>query len=276
MLEQELAQPAGPQLPPGAKPGVLQRIKFENTWLSGSESDDIEMFDTELRFSLGFPFPTVASPLVVSPGFGAHWIDGPDAPDLPARVYDAYVDFLWKLPITEQFKLDLAITPGWYSDFEHSDSDALRIVGRAIGSYTWTPEVKLMLGAAYLDREDVPVLPIAGVVYTPNADWELELVFPKPRVAWRYACEGEFASWAYIGGEFGGGSWAIERTNGLIDVVNYSDWRIFVGQEIKRGGDSIAWIELGYVFNRELSYDNSGTPDFEPDNTLMLRAGLGY
>jgi hypothetical protein len=51
--------------------------------------------------------------------------------------------------------------------------------------------------------------------------------------------------------------------------------RISIGQELKRCGDAIAWIDIGYVFNRELSY-NSGTPDFEPDNTIVVRAGLGY
>jgi hypothetical protein len=36
----------------------------------------------------------------------------------------------------------------------------------------------------------------------------------------------------------------------------------------------VAGIELGYVFNRRIEYD-SGT-EFEPDETIMVRAGLGY
>jgi hypothetical protein len=272
-LDEESA--ATPQLPSGAKQGVLQRIYFVNSWLSGRAADDIEMFDTELRVSLGFPFPTVASPLVVSPGFGAHWIDGPDAPDLPARVFDNYVDLMWKLPVTNDLKLDLAVTPGWYSDFEQGNSDALRIGARAIGFYTWSPTTRFVLGLLFLDRKDIDFLPVGGVIYHPNDDWQFDLVFPKPRIAWRYGCEGEFSSWWYVGGEFGGGSWAIARASGQPDVVNYTDWRISVGQEIRRNTDSIAWIELGYVFNRKVSY-NSDTPDFEPDNTVMLRVGLGY
>jgi hypothetical protein len=100
-------------------------------------------------------------------------------------------------------------------------------------------------------------------------------VFPKPRAAWRYGCEGEYSTWWYVAGEFGGGSWAVERVGGAPDLVTYSDWRVSIGQEIKRGKDSIAWLELGYIFERELEY-KSGTPDFEPGNTIMFRAGVGY
>jgi hypothetical protein len=262
-------------LPPGAKPGVLQRVIFVNSWLSGGEADDLEMFDSEFRFSLGFPFPTVQTPLVVSPGVAAHFLDGPDAPDLPARVYDTYIDFMWKLRFDEQFNLDLAVTPGWYSDFEQSSSDALRISARAIGTFTWSPEFKFAAGLVYLDREDIDFLPVGGVIYTPTPDWKFDFVFPKPRAAWRYGCEGEYSTWWYVAGEFGGGSWAVERVGGAPDLVTYSDWRVSIGQEIKRGKDSIAWLELGYVFQRELEY-KSGTPDFEPGDTIMFRAGVGY
>ncbi len=274
--EPEAQPPVVPQLPPGAKPGVLQRVKFINTWLSGRDGDDIEFFDTELMVSLGFPFPTVESPLVVTPGFGAHFLDGPDGPDLPAQVYDLYVDFLWKKPLTPELSIDVAITPGWYSDFEQSNSDALRIGGRVIGFYTLSPVTKFVLGLVYLDRDDVNFLPVGGVVWTPNEDWRLELVAPKPRIAYRSGCDGEFSCWWYVAGEFGGGSWAIERASGIEDVANYSDWRIVLGQEWKRGLDSIFWAEIGYVFNRELSYNSGATPDFEPASTVMLRLGLGY
>jgi hypothetical protein len=272
----EAQPPVVPQLPPGAKPGVLQRVKFINTWLSGRSGDDLEFFDTELMVSLGFPFPTVESPLVVTPGFGAHFLDGPDAPDMPAQVYDAYLDLLWKKPLTPELSIDVAITPGWYSDFEQSNSDALRIGGRIIGFYTLSPFTKFVLGAAYLDRDDVSVLPIGGVVWTPTDDWRLELVFPKPRIAYRSGCDGEFAWWWYLSGEFGGGSWAIRREAGFDDVANYSDWRLMLGQELKRGLDSIFWAEIGYVFSRELSY-NSGLPaEVMPPETVMLRVGVGY
>lgn len=274
-LEPPVAIPNGPQLPPGAKPGVLQRVVFTNTWLSGREPDDLGMFDSEFRFSLGFPFPTVETPLVVTPGVGVHLLDGPTTTDLPPRVYDMYLDVLWKYSFSPNWALDIAVTPGWYSDFEQSSSDALRIGGRAIGYYTPSPDLKFLLGAVYLDREDVSFLPIAGAIWTPREDIRLEFVVPKPRASWRTSVSGEYSTWWYIVGEFGGGTWAIQRASGADDVVNYSDLRISIGQELKRCSDSIAWIDIGYVFNRQLSY-NSGTPDFEPDSTIVVRAGLGY
>lgn len=274
--EPEAQPPVVPQLPPGAKPGVLQRVKFINTWLSGRSGDDMEFFDTDLMVSLGFPFPTVQSPLVLTPGFGSHFLDGPDSPDMPAQVFDTYLDILWKKPITPELSVDLALTPGWYSDFEQSNSDALRIGGRLIGFYTWSPFTKFVLGVAYLDRQDVNFLPVGGVVWTPNDDWRLELVAPKPRIAYRSGCDGVFSWWWYMAGEFGGGSWAIRRAAGFDDVANYSDWRFLIGQELKRGLDSIFWVEMGYVFNRQLSYNSGLTPDFSPSNTLLVRLGVGY
>ena len=280
--EPPTAVPAISDLPPGAKQGVLQEVAFTNTWLSGSEPDDLEIFDSELRVSLGMPFPTVRTPLVITPGVGMHLFDGPDAPDLPSRVYDAYLDILWKNMLDPNFTFDIALTPGWYSDFEQNSDEALRIGGRVLARYQWTPITKFMLGLAYLDRDDVDVigiegvLPIIGVVLTPNDDLRLELVIPKPRVAWRTSVDGCHEQWWYVRGEFGGGTWAIERQSGLPDVVNYSDLRISLGHELKYNGDPIAWLELGYVFDREISYDSGSTPDFSPNNTIMLRAGLGY
>ena len=41
-------------------------------------------------------------------------------PELPARVYDAYAQFRWMRPIGERLGIDVAVTPGVYSDFHES------------------------------------------------------------------------------------------------------------------------------------------------------------
>ena len=81
--------------------------------------------------------------------------------------------------------------------------------------------------------------------------------------------------WMYLAGEFGGGSWAIERANGADDTVTLSDYRIIFGVESKYYNGPTWLFEAGYVFNREVEYE-SGIGDFNPDETMMVRFGYTY
>jgi hypothetical protein len=79
-----------------------------------------------------------------------------------------------------------------------------------------------------------------------------------------------------VAGEFGGGSWYVERSSGPDDLLAYRDWRVTLGVE-RRIGDYIttARLEVGYVFNREVEYDNS-PGDQNLDSTIIVRGVLGY
>ena len=273
-----------PDEPPGSRPGVFQKVSFLSTWLAtGVGPDDFGVLDLELWSDFGFPCPTRQWPLAVTPGFGVHFFDGAIGADLPGAVYDAYVEFRWLPRLSPRIKLDLGVTPGWYSDFRQGSSDALRIGGHGAAMITWGPTLKLVAGLAYLDRKDVEFLPLGGLIWTPNADTRFELVSPRPRIArridhrsagsvtWSWSQE----DWVYVAGEFGGGAWAIRRAGAIDDFITYHDYRILLGVERKRIGGFSARIEVGYVFGRKLQYDGR-TPDVEPDDTLLVRGGLTY
>jgi hypothetical protein len=235
---------------------------------------------TELALfgSLAFPLPTPQRPLVVTPGFSVYYIDGPDNPvqDLPAQVYDTYLEFRWiNRFFQDRLLFDLAVSPGVHSDFEHWDDSALRITGRLIGVWNWTSRLKVVLGVIYLDRDDVSMLPAVGVIWTPTDDWNLELVSPRPRIARRISCDFEREDWIYIGGELGGGSWSVERANLTQDSVTSRDYRLLIGIERKRNGGAGAKFDIGWVFNREIEYA-SATPMMQLDSTLMLRGAIVY
>ena len=265
---------------PAAPDGVLQRLFFTGTWLPAA-GGDLGMSDLELGATLGFPLPTRESPLLISPYFATHFLDGPASPDLPARLYDASVQFRWLRPVGERWTADLAVSPGVHSDFESGDSEMFRITGHGLGIYQWSPTMKLILGIVVLDRDDVSLLPAGGILWTPNDAWRLELMAPRPRVARRILpCYGDACNeyWAYVAGEFGGGSWSIQRASGAQDVVMVRDYRVILGIERKSppgSGRLKGRVEVGYVFAREVEY-RSATPDFEPDDTLMLRIGASY
>ena len=272
--------PPEPDRPPDSRPGVFQKLIFNSTWLApGRGFDDLGKTDLELKTVLAFPAPSRESPLLITPGFAVGYLDGPLSADLPPRVYDAYAQFRWMHRLRPRLALDLAVTPGVFSDFQQGTDEAIRITGHGAGMFTWTPRLKILLGVAYLDREDVGVLPLGGVIWTPNRDTRFELVTPRPRIARRVyslgACTEEVQDWVYLAGEFGGGSWAIRRAGGANDVVTYRDFRVILGLQRKAIGGLDYRLEVGYLFGRDIEYKSS-TPDVHPADGLMLRAGMTY
>ena len=81
--------------------------------------------------------------------------------------------------------------------------------------------------------------------------------------------------WGYVAGEFGGGRWEIERAAGVADSIDYTDLRVMVGVESVHVLGLKGHVEVGYVFSRRVNF-LSDTPDYKPQNALMLRAGFRY
>lgn len=266
------------RLPPGAREGIFQRILFRGTWLPALGGNDLGTAELDLSAVFGFPFPTRQSPLLVTPDFAVHYLDGPTTIDLPPRVYDASVQFRWLRKLNQRWAMDLAVQPGVYTDFRSGASDALRILGRGLAIYDQSPTTRWVLGVAHLARSDVDILPVGGVIYAPGDDWRWDLVFPQPKIARRIAsvagprpCE----RWAYIAGEFGGGVWAINPIGGPADTITLRDYRLLLGIETKVPSGLDRRVEVGYIFGRTIEFDSS-QPDFELRDTLLLRVGASY
>jgi hypothetical protein len=278
-MNQVLAEPQ-PPLPPGARDGVFQKIYFTGTWLPAlsNEPDSLGIGDLETGIVLGFPFLRRDTPLLVTPQFGTHLLDNAGPLDIPTTLYDAAVEFrhLRKFG-AGPWAMDAAVNVGYYSDFDQGSGDALRITGRGIAVYERTPGTKWLLGVAYLNRAGATVMPVFGVIRDGNPDFRLEAIFPRPRALWRTA--GSVAGderWVYVGGEFGGGVWSITRpSTGELDLLSYSDWRVLVGYERKITGGLSRRVELGYVFQRKLEF-NDADSEVALDDTLFLRGGLTY
>jgi hypothetical protein len=274
----ELMEPANPDRPPDARDGAFQRLIFTGTWLAGGGADGLGLSHLEIKSVFGLPVPSRRSPLVITPGFGVYYVDGPHSPDLPPRLYEAYAQFRWWKRMGPQFGMDFAVTLGVFSDFQQAADRAIRTPGHIAAAYEWTPELKGILGVAYLDRPDVNILPIGGVVWNTPL-WKLEMVAPKPRIArrvfWCGAYGERLKDWLYLAGEFGGGTWAIRRADGMDDRVVYRDYRVLLGLERWDLEGLDGCFEVGYVFGRNLEYA-SPTADSHPTGTILLRAGATY
>jgi hypothetical protein len=132
-------------------------------------------------------------------------------------------------------------------------------------------------GVQYLQRNHVKVLPIAGVLWEPNDRLQCRLVFPEPKVTYRLSPEGGLL--IYGRGEYGGGTWAY-KLDGRFDQAEYSDIRVAVGFECDVGAVTrprrfpiaTAFLEVGYVFNRQLRF-TGGLPNQAAPPGWMISIG---
>lgn len=265
-------------LPPGTRDGVFQKVKFTATYMPQLQSDSLGWTDLRGEVVFGLPFFTRETPIVITPAYELHFLDRPADLDLPPRLNDITIDFHHFRRIGDGWIIDLAVTPGLYAD-DHSldESDAIRVNGRGMGIYEASPQLKYLLGAAYWNGLENPVVPIAGVVYTPDDDRSYDFVFPRPKFSWRLPnspVPGTDEYWFYIMAEFGGAIWAIDQ-NGSPETFSYRDWRALMGFEHKIIGDVSRRIEFGYVFNRHVDFSD-GPQDAHIDDTLLVRVGLVY
>ena len=277
---QEFEPPAGRKLPPGAKPGPLQQAIVTLTELPRLGSEGLGLLTLDTSLTIGMPAPTVESPLLLTPGFGTTFIDevsGPMDPGLPSQLYESWLQARWLSKVGDRFGVDLAVAPGWYSDFVNDSSQAFRITGHGFGAWEARDDLRIVAGVIYLDRYDVNILPAGGLLWTPADDRRFELIFPRPRLAWRVAESDRAAQWCYVAGEFGGNQWAVRRDSGADDIVVYHDYRLLVGWERRPADLGVNWrVETGWVTGRLVEYYITDTADYHPSDTFLVRAGVWY
>lgn len=270
-------EPKGRKLPPGAKPGMLQQAIYTVTELPKLDSRGLGLTVLEKWITLGLPAPTVDSPLLLTPGFSGTIVDAPAGVDLPGELYEGYLQARWMRKVGSRLGVDLAVSPGWYSDFHNDSAQALRVTGHGFGAWEASENLRVVAGVIYLDRYDVNMLPAGGLLWTPSDDRRFELIFPRPRLAWRIAERPRDAHWAYLAAEFGGNQWAMQSAAGADEVVVIRDYRLLAGWERRPAGLGISWrLETGFVFGRTVQYYDSDTPSFNPSDTFLVRAGVWY
>jgi hypothetical protein len=220
------------------------------------------------------------APLLITPDFATRFWQGPrsDAlpgrPDLPGHVYDVSLDLGWRPRLAPWLFADLGVTPGLYGDFHRITAETFRPRGRALGIVAFSPQLQVVAGLLYINRLHAKVLPAGGVIWQPDEGKRYELLFPQPKGAWRFATVGATQWWAYVMGEFGGGTWTVERANGE-DLVDYTDLRVLLGVEWLNPNGLKGRVEAGCSFHRTIRF-SSATPEFTPERTLLLRAGIGF
>lgn len=229
--------------------------------------------------------------LRLTPGFIFDLLNGPSLPDpggadLPAQLYTGYLDTAWRPQLTPRFAADLGLRVGVYSDFKTVTSNSIRFTGVGLGVLQITPTLALKLGIEYYDRLSVKILPAGGLLWTPNEKTVFDIYFPRPKLAQYWTTIGNADIWWHFGCEYGGSSWTIDRIGappafvGFSQRIDYNDIRLFTGINWKGLNERTGYLEIGYVFDRELIFDpisglapNEST---ELDDTFMVRGGIAF
>ena len=270
---------------------LFQELRFSETWLVGDNAtDQMQIHDLLVGTTINFPnFFWSGRPLHVSPTFVLSLWDGPDNyaaplddfPSLPGQVYGAYLGFGWEPMLTPQFGFDLEANVGIYSDFETADEESVRAPSLALAVLNLTPTLTLKGGIEYLDRVDLEWLPALGVLWQPNPQTRWDIYFPRPKLASYLTTVGNTDLWWYLMGEYGGGSWTVGRpTAGDRLGMDINDIRVGIGVEWRNPASAKSFLELAYVFDREIVYDSGSAPDVPLNqplgDTIMFRGGLAY
>jgi hypothetical protein len=270
----------------------LQEIRADNVWMPGRKFNELGVDDLDISATFAVPFlEGPQAPLLITPGFAFHFWNGPvsqpgpGSQDLPPDTYDAYLDAAWNPQLTQFLGVELGGRFGVYSDFRSKIiDDSFRIQGHALGVLSLSPHIQIKAGVMYLDRNVIKILPAGGIVWTPNPNVRFEILFPNPKLAWRLATYGNTDWWAYVRGEYGGGSWTIKRDSpylppnleGSTDSIDYNDIRVGVGLEFDTPNSYKGLFEVGCAFDREVVYAISNTPTFYPAPTIYVRGALAF
>ena len=257
----------------------LQELRLRDTQLLAMGSNSLSVNDVETSATFAIPFFQTYAPFLITPGFGMHFFGGPvtgppDFADLPPRTYDAYIDAAWHPQVNPWLSFNLGVRTGVYTDFSTFNDHSIRIMGRGLAIVALTPTLQIAAGAVYLDRVLIKLLPAGGVIWNPNPDARYEILFPNPKLAHRWTTIGNTDVWVYVSGEYGGGSWTIQRINGN-DQADYNDLRVNVGIETYGYRGLHAFFETGFAWDRKIVYRDSPI-NYNASDTVMLRGGVSY
>ena len=256
------------------KKGFYQLWETEAAWIGSTDDYQQSEFNTFLRMAVPLD-GTFDNILALQPGLRTFFLDGPQVVDAPAKLYDAQLNVLWRKELSQRWQSNIWMQPKVRSDYQET-KDSFFLSGGAFAKYGWKPGLlELYLGAFYLDRDDISVLPAVGFVWTPNPSIKYEIVLPRPKLAHRIARGPNRETWVYLGGQLGGGSFAVERASGVADKLTLRDLRAYLGIEEVRAGGGGLFAELGYVFDRTIEYYDTDE-EFHFNDAVMLRGGFRY
>ena len=211
------------------------------------------------------------------PEFNYRGYDGPLGIGLPGHAYRFASDFEIGGQGPGPWGFQLGFTPQLTSDFDKQlNRSAYLFDGRGMLFFRPDPTLMLVGGVAFWDRVKDTWVPHAGVVWTPDEQWEFRLMYPKSRISVLLGDTGLGPLWLYGSAEYTVEAFQIglPQQNGG-DQVELRDYRALVGLRSDDACNVQTFLEGGWVWGRKVDYAGS-TPDFSISDGWMIRAGIRY
>lgn len=163
---------------------------------------------------------------------------------------------MWRISNRWAFIAD--VEPGFYGDDEVDFSDAFNAPLTLLGRWQKSDDLSVMFGLRVNAFSDSVVLPVLGVAWEINPEWEL--VLGVPRTELRYQWSEQLS--LYGGVALEGSSYAVDDPSvtapggaPLRDTyVSESEIRGLIGMEYRFDSGVKLSVEGGYAFEREFDY----------------------
>ena len=202
------------------------------------------------------------------------------SPFIPKNVFDAGLATSFSLAVND-LEATVEVQGGIASEFRKITGKSFYLRGRAEGSLPVDDERKTRIlgGVAYYNRIKFKILPVAGVVWKPNANNEIRLVFPDPRWGHFLVRNNGTDWWFFVSGDLGGGRWLMTDVNHPVKGkksfnIDYNDYRVTTGLVFDCPQGFKGSFEVGGAFGRELK-TKEGTL-YKPKSAVILKAGLFF
>lgn len=241
-----------------------------------STGNDLSATQFQVALTLPIPIDPPDRMVMVSPSLGVGLLETSGAFDAPETLYNAAINLMWMERLGDRWMMNVGFSPSIRSD-EERFGENIRYFAMGMFVFDAIPEkLQLTFGAAYTGRDDLPVIPMAGLNWQPNDDWRIGVGLPAPKIAHRvYQQESGEEGWVYLSGGIGGGTWDVRRSDGVDDQLSLTEYQALIGGELGMGRQPRLFMETGISFSRKLSYEQSGeSKNYGPG--LVLQGGLSF
>lgn len=237
------------------KKQALQRVAVSGGTLLATKSQDLNSSFAEASLTVGVPLGSLENILAISPGIRVDWLDAPSSFAVPEQVYDVGLEFFHQRRLNDRWRFLGIVRPSIRSDFE-TNTTPVRIFG--LGLFLWETipnRLTFSVGSVYLGRPDLPPLPAAGLIWTPNNRRRLELQFPRSRWLARVARNGSHSeTWINTTIGIGGNTWMVQNAIGQPEEMSLRDIRWTIGIQKSLAGGGGWFAETGLAMDRRLEF----------------------
>lgn len=192
---------------------------------------------------------------------------GGDDPSDPLTM--AAVQAQWSQRFVNGYGLQVDVAPGLYSALESVESDDFSVPFGFTVVQAMNPEMAVFLGVSVYPGFERLIDPRAGVRWSDSERYTIDLAYPETRGVWspfdglRLMLGARVSLWP----EYNLGDDPRER-------LRYEEIRAYTGFEVDCGEWFTLGLQGGYLFAREISYENEEYPGVDVDDAPFASVAL--